>query len=197
MKNLAVYCGSSPGFDDVYTTEAQRLGRILAEKEIGIVYGGGKVGLMGSLADAALDAGGKVCGVIPEFLDTLELGHDGLEQLIRVESMHERKALIEKKSDGAIALPGGFGTLDEFFEMLTWGQLGLHKKPVGLLNTNGFFNHLLAAVEHMVKEGFLKDVNRDMLLYAEDPRSLLEMMQNYVPPLEGKWIMDKRKWKSI
>ncbi|PID91151.1 MAG: TIGR00730 family Rossman fold protein [Bacteroidetes bacterium] len=197
MKNLAVYCGSSPGFDDVYTKEAQRLGRILAEKEIGIVYGGGKVGLMGSLADAALDAGGKVCGVIPEFLDTLELGHDGLEQLIRVESMHERKALIEKKSDGAIALPGGFGTLDEFFEMLTWGQLGLHKKPVGLLNTNGFFNHLLAAIEHMVKEGFLRDVNRDMLLYAEDPRSLLEMMQNYVPPLEGKWIMDKRKWKSI
>jgi len=145
---------------------------------------------MGVLADAALDAGGEVTGVIPGFLHVKEVVHENLTELITVENMHQRKALIEELSDGAIALPGGFGTLDELFEMLIRGQLGLHDKPVGVLNTNGFFNPIFSAIDRMVDEGFLKDLNRDMLLFNDNIEILLDSMRNYAPPRVRKWIMD-------
>lgn len=152
---------------------------------------------MGIIADAALEAGGKVTGVIPGFLHVKEVAHSGLTELITVETMHQRKSLIEQMCDAAIALPGGFGTLDELFEMLTWAQLGLHDKAVGILNTNGFFDPLLAAVGRMVEEGFLKDINRDMLLVSEDIEELLERMHAYSPPRIRKWIMDGDPDNSI
>ncbi len=190
MKKIAIYCGSSTGPNEIYRTQAARLGRYLAENKIHIIFGGGKVGMMGILADAALEAGGEVTGVIPRFLHVKEVAHSGLSELITVETMHERKALIEKMCDAAIALPGGFGTMDELFEMLTWGQLGLHDKPVGILNTNGFYREVLLAVDRMVNEGFLKDLNRDMLLVSDSIEELFKLMQNYTPPVVRKWIMD-------
>ncbi|MEA3461481.1 MAG: TIGR00730 family Rossman fold protein [Bacteroidota bacterium] len=190
MKKIAIYCGSSAGPNEIYRTQAAQLGRYLAENNIHVVFGGGKVGMMGILADAALEAGGEVTGVIPGFLHVKEVAHNGLTELITVETMHARKALIEKMCDGAIALPGGFGTLDELFEMLTWGQLGLHDKPVGILNTNGFYNQILSAVDRMVEDGFLKDLNRDMLLVSEHIDELFKRMQSYAPPRVRKWIMD-------
>ncbi len=174
----------------MYRTEAARLGRYLAEEHIQIIFGGGKVGMMGILSDAALEAGGKVIGVIPAFLHVKEVAHDRLTELITVDTMHARKALIEKMCDGAIALPGGFGTLDELFEMLTWGQLGLHDKPVGILNTNGFYDPILSAVDRMVEEGFLKDLNRDMLLVSAHMEELLDAMRSYRAPEVRKWIMN-------
>jgi len=188
MNSIAVYCGSSIGKDGIYREAAARLGRTLARKDIEIIYGGGKIGLMGIIADAALQAGGRVTGVIPGFLAELELAHGQLTRLITVETMHQRKAVINEMSDGVIALPGGFGTLDELFEMLTWGQLGLHDKPVGLLNTNGFYDHMLSLVSSMVAEGFLKEINRDMLLVYSDIDELLEKMGNYRAPRVPKWI---------
>jgi len=145
---------------------------------------------MGELAEAVLDSGGKITGVIPEFLKTKEVAHDRLTELISVPSMHERKALINEMSDGAIALPGGLGTLDELFEMLTWGQLGLHTKPVGLLNTKGYFSHILTAIERMIQEGFLKERNREMILVNEDVGDLLLKMKSYEAPVFPKWILD-------
>ena len=197
MKKIAVYCGSSTGSLAIYRQQAAQLGRYLAEMDMHLVFGGGKVGMMGILADAALQAGGKVTGVIPGFLHIDEVAHPGLTELITVETMHERKALIEQMCDAAIALPGGFGTLDELFEMLTWGQLGLHDKPVGILNTNGFYDQILAAVDRMVEEGFLKDLNRDMLLVSEHVEELLEIIKDYSPPLVRKWIMDGDPDKDI
>lgn len=197
MKKIAIYCGSSAGPNEIYRSQAAQLGRYLAENNIHVIFGGGKVGMMGILADAALEAGGEVTGVIPGFLHVKEVAHTGLTELITVESMHERKALIEKMCDGAIALPGGFGTMDELFEMLTWGQLGLHDKPVGILNTNGFYREILSAVDRMVDEGFLKDLNRDMILVSDSFEELLERMQSYAPPRIRKWIMDGDPNNSI
>lgn len=197
MKKIAVYCGSSAGPNEIYRTQAAHLGRYLAENGIHVIFGGGKVGMMGILADAALGAGGEVTGVIPDFLHVKEVAHRGLSELITVKSMHQRKALIEQMCDAAIALPGGFGTLDELFEMLTWGQLGLHDKAVGILNTNGFFDPILAAIDRMVEEGFLKDLNRDMLLVSTHIEELLELMQNYAPPRVRKWIIDGDPNNSI
>jgi len=154
MKTIAVYCGSSSGNNEIYREQAAVTGRFLAQKGIDLVFGGGKVGLMGVLADAALEAGGKVTGVIPGFLQTKEVAHEKLTELIVVENMHARKALIHDMSDGFIALPGGYGTLEELFEMLTWGQLGLHPKPVGLLNIAGFFDHILASLDHLILQDF-------------------------------------------
>ena len=188
MKRIAVFCGSSSGTNGVYRDQAENLGKTLARKNIQVIYGGGKVGLMGILANAALEEGGRVTGVIPGFLHISEVAHDNLTELIRVESMHERKALIDKMSDGVIALPGGFGTLDELFEMLTWGQLGLHQKPVGLLNVNGFFSNIMRAIDTMVSEGFLKEINKDMVLISEDIGELLSMMNRYCAPDVPKWI---------
>jgi uncharacterized protein (TIGR00730 family) len=188
MKNIAVYCGSSAGTDPIYREQAAMLGTILAEKGIRIIYGGGRIGLMGVLAGAALEAGGKVTGILPGFLQIKEVAHPGLTEMIPVKSMHERKALIEQRSDGAIALPGGFGTLDELFEMLTWGQLGLHSKPVALFNINGFFDPLLLTMEKMVNEGFLRPDHQNQLIVSDQIQLLLEKMVVYEPPSVAKWI---------
>lgn len=190
MKKIAIYCGSSAGPDAAYRSQAEKLGTYLAKNKLHIIFGGGKVGMMGILADAALEAGGRVTGVIPGFLHVKEVAHAGLSELITVETMHQRKSMIEQMCDAAIALPGGFGTLDELFEMLTWGQLGLHDKPVGILNINGFFDPILAAMDRMVEDGFLKDVNRDMVLVSQQVEELLERMRAYRPPKVRKWIMD-------
>ena len=190
MKSIAVYCGSSSGSNGIYREEAGKLGEILAKNKIHVIFGGGKVGLMGALADAVMEAGGQITGVIPAFLRLKEVAHDRLTEMICVESMHERKALINDMSDGAIALPGGFGTLDELFEILTWGQLGLHAKPVGLLNTNGYFSHILSAIDKMILEGFLKERNREMVLVSDTIEHLLEQMHEYKAPSFPKWILD-------
>lgn len=190
MKRIAVYCGSSAGPNQIYRKQAAELGRFLAENSIHVIFGGGKIGMMGALANAALESGGKVIGVIPRFLHVKEVAHTQLTELITVDTMHERKALIEEMCDGAIALPGGFGTLDELFEMLTWGQLGLHDKAVGILNTNGYFDPILSALDRMVEEGFLKNLNRDMVLVSQEIEKLVDAMRNYQPPKIRKWIMD-------
>jgi uncharacterized protein (TIGR00730 family) len=188
MKKIGVYCGSSSGTNQEYRNIAAATGRFLALNGIELIFGGGKVGLMGVLADAAIKAEGKVTGVIPRFLQTKEVAHDKLSNMITVESMHERKALIYKMSDGFIALPGGYGTLEELFEMLTWGQLGLHAKPVGLLNVEGFFDHILASLDHMVQEGFLHQINRKMVLCSHHPEDLFELMLAYDAPSVPKWL---------
>jgi uncharacterized protein (TIGR00730 family) len=188
MNGIAVFCGSSAGTDPIYREQVAQLGKILAKKGIRIIYGGGRVGLMGILANSALNAGGEVTGIIPGFLQIKEVAHQGLTEMITVDTMHERKKLIEQRSDGAIALPGGFGTLDELFEMLTWGQLGLHVKPVGLLNINGYFDPLLLTMERMVREGFLRKDHQNQLLVSQQIHSLLEYMDAYEPPTVAKWI---------
>ncbi|MEN8201336.1 MAG: TIGR00730 family Rossman fold protein [Bacteroidota bacterium] len=190
MKSIAVYCGSSSGINGIYREQAGKLGELLAKKKIHVVFGGGKVGLMGVLADAVLEAGGQITGVIPSFLKIKEVAHEQLSELIVVDSLHERKALISNMTDGAIALPGGLGTLDELFEMLTWGQLGLHAKPVGLLNTNQYFSPVLTAIEKMIREGFLKERNREMVLVSEEMEELLQKMNAYKAPVFPKWILD-------
>ena len=188
MKRISVFCGSSSGSSGLYAGQARLLGKTLAEQGIELVYGGARVGLMGALADGALDAGGKVTGVIPRFLQSKEIAHKGLSELILVDSMHERKTLMNELCDGVIAMPGGFGTLEEFFEMLTWAQLGLHKKPMAILNINGFYDDLMHLIRKMVEQGFLKEINRQMLLISSDIDDLLNQMRNYVAPSVGKWI---------
>jgi uncharacterized protein (TIGR00730 family) len=188
MNWITVFCGSSAGTDEIFMQQATLLGKTLAEQNIGVVYGGANVGLMGAVAEGALQAGGKVIGVLPHFLQTKEIAHTRLTELIIVETMHERKTKMNDLCDGVIALPGGYGTMEEFFEMLTWAQLGLHKKPIALLNVDGFFNHLDALVQHMTAKGLLKEVNRQMLLIDSDINSLLTQMKNYVAPEVGKWI---------
>jgi len=188
MKSITVFCGSSFGNDNIFESQAKALGQTLAQQGITLVYGGAKVGLMGAVADGALSAGGKVYGVLPNLLRTKEIGHEGLTELILVESMHERKTKMHELCDGVIALPGGFGTMEEFFEMLTWGQLGLHKKPVGLLNVDGFYDPLITLANSMVDRGFLKETYRQMLLVSDDIEDLLDLMSKYVAPAVGKWI---------
>ncbi|WP_347049679.1 TIGR00730 family Rossman fold protein [Flavobacterium olei] len=192
MKRITVFCASSFGTDKIYEEQAALVGKTLAEQNIEVVYGGANVGLMGAVADAALNAGGKVIGVLPDFLRSKEIAHLGLTELILVESMHERKTKMNDLCDGVITLPGGFGTLEELFEMLTWAQLGLHKKPIAILNTNGFYNSLIDLLENMTVKGLLKEVNQKMLLVSEDIDDLLHQMRNYTAPTVGKWI-DKEK----
>ena len=192
MKRITVFCGSSPGYSEVFHREATALGRFLGENGIGIVYGGARIGLMGAVADGALSTGGEVIGVLPRFLQTVEIAHTELTELILVDSMHERKAQMEKLSDGMIALPGGFGTLEELFEILTWGQLGLHQKPVALLNVEGFYDELVGMLSTMVEKGFLKELNREMLIVRSDVRELLDAMRNHQAPAVPKWISPSR-----
>ena len=189
---ITVFCGSSAGTDEIFMQQATLLGKTLAEQNIGVVYGGANVGLMGAVADGALKAGGKVIGVLPQFLQTKEIAHTGLTELVIVETMHERKTKMNDLCDGVIALPGGYGTMEEFFEMLTWAQLGLHKKPIAVLNVDGFYNHLAALAQHMTAKGLLKEVNRQMLLIDNDINSLLTQMRNYVAPEVGKWITKEK-----
>ncbi|MEO1012870.1 MAG: TIGR00730 family Rossman fold protein, partial [Bacteroidota bacterium] len=173
MERIVVFCGSSEGGDPLIIQAATELGKTLANKEIDLVYGAARIGIMGKVAQAALDSGGKVIGVIPDFLMRREIYHQGLTRLIITKTMHERKLKMHELSEGVIMLPGGYGTLEEFFEMITWAQLGLHQKPVGILNTNGFYDELLKMLDKMVSQGFLKKENRDMLLVASDVDNLL------------------------
>lgn len=168
------------------------MGTMLAMEGITIVYGGAKVGLMGAVASGALQHGGTVIGVLPRFLQSKEIAHPGLSELILVESMHERKNKMNELCDSVIALPGGYGTMDEFFEMLTWAQLGLHQKPVALLNTARFYDPLITMVHSMMEKGFLKPVNRDMLIYSDNIDELLHKMRNYIPPVVEKWITKEK-----
>ena len=192
MKRITVFCGSSFGTDAIYQEQATLLGETLAGKNIELVYGGANVGLMGAVADGVLNKGGKVIGVLPDFLRSKEIAHNGLTELILVESMHERKTKMNDLCDGVIALPGGFGTLEELFEMVTWAQLGLHKKPIAVLNINGFYDALIELVQTMVTKGLLKEANQNMLLVSDTIEDLLDKMKNYEPPTVGKWI-DKEK----
>ncbi|PKB16560.1 TIGR00730 family Rossman fold protein [Flavobacterium sp. 5] len=188
MKRITVFCGSSSGTEEIYTSQATLLGQTLAKRNIELVYGGANVGLMGAIADGVLNAGGKVIGVLPNFLRSKEIAHKELTELILVDSMHERKTKMNDLCDGVIALPGGFGTLEEFFEMITWAQLGLHKKPIAILNVDGFYDALIVFIQTAVDKGFLKSENQQMLLVSNTIDDLLDKMKNYVPPTVGKWI---------
>ena len=188
MKRVTVFCGSSFGTNEIYKTQAILLGNKLAEENIGLVYGGANVGLMGAVADGVLEKGGEVFGVLPNFLRSKEIAHDHLTELFLVETMHERKTKMNDLCDGVIALPGGFGTLEEFFEMLTWAQLGLHKKPIAILNIDGFYDSLITFIQTTVDKGFLKQVNQDMLIVSDNIEELLDKMKNYEAPTVGKWI---------
>lgn len=192
MKRITVFCGSSFGNEAIYKEQATLLGQTLAKHNIELVYGGANVGLMGAVADGVLNEGGKVIGVLPDFLRSKEIAHLGLTELILVESMHERKTKMNDLCDGVIALPGGFGTLEELFEMVTWAQLGLHKKPIAVLNIDGFYDSLIELTNTMVEKGFLKNVNQEMLLVSDNIDDLLDKMKNYVAPTVGKWI-DKKE----
>lgn len=193
MKSVVVFCGSSMGNDPFFEEKAKELGALLAIEKRTLVYGGAKVGLMGATADAVLNRAGKAVGVIPAFLKTKEVAHTELTDLIVVPSMHDRKAKMLELGDGMIALPGGFGTLEELFEVLTWAQLGLHTKPIGLLNVNGYFNALLEQLEQMTQSGFLKPEHKDMLLASSDPKVLLQKMDKYVAPEAPKWITNSEQ----
>lgn len=188
IRSLLVYCGANEGGHPSYREAAEQLGALLAKEKIRLVYGGGSVGLMGIVADSVLQHNGEVTGVIPDFLDTKEIGHKGVSDMRVVKSMHERKALMEQLSDAAIALPGGFGTMDEIFEMLTWAQLGLHAKPLGLLNVNGYYDHFIAQLDKMVEEEFLKEQNRKLLIVSDDVNELLELLRRAEPVIEEKWM---------
>lgn len=182
MRRLCVFCGSSTGHRPDYAAGAEALGRLIAASGLELVYGGGNVGLMGIVADAALAAGGKVIGVIPESLMRWEVGHRALTELRVVSSMHERKAVMAELSDGFIAMAGGIGTLEELFEIWTWGQLGLHAKPLGFLDVAGYYSHLHAFLDHMAAEGFVKPRHRAMVAVDSDPQTLLNRLRDYVAP---------------
>ena len=183
-----MFCGSSSGRSPQYRTAAETVGRFLAQRGIGVVYGGGKVGLMGCVADAALAAGGTVIGVIPEVLFEKEIGHTGLTQMHVVRNLHERKAMMADLSDAFVALPGGYGTLEEFCEVITWSQLSLHRKPCGFVNVGGYWNPMAQMFDQAVREGFLKPANRNIVLVDEDIEVLLTKMTAWRPSGEEKWI---------
>jgi uncharacterized protein (TIGR00730 family) len=188
MKSICVFCGSSAGSIPEFIVAGRSLGEVLAEKQITVIYGGAAVGIMGSVANGALEAGGKVIGVIPGFLSQKEIRHEGLTELITVDSMHQRKQKMAELSDGFMALPGGFGTLEEFCEIVTWAQLGLVTGPVGLLNINGYFDHLLAQFDHMVSQELLKPENRELVLCHSNIDELLNKMSGYKPKPVPKWL---------
>jgi uncharacterized protein (TIGR00730 family) len=188
ISRLCVFCGSNRGARPEFDQAARNLGMTLADEGIALVYGGGRVGLMGVLADAVLERGGEAIGVIPHALDTKELAHDGLTELHAVDSMHERKALMADLSDGFIALPGGLGTFEEFFEIVTWAQLGIHTKPCGLLNVAGYYDRLIAFLDDAVKERFIKPQHHELILVEHDQRRLLERMRRYSAPATERWV---------
>jgi uncharacterized protein (TIGR00730 family) len=188
VRSICVFCGSSAGRDPRYRVAAERLGQTIAERGLRLVYGGGNVGLVGVVADAALQVGGTVVGVIPEALMARELGHSEVTELRVVGSMHERKALMADLSDGFVALPGGFGTLDEFCEILTWAQLGIHAKPCGLLDVAGYWSSLTAFFDHAVAEGFLHPDHRALVIEDDEPVRLLDRMARFVPVETAKWV---------
>lgn len=188
MKSIVVFCGSSEGNDPQIISKGYELGKIMALQGIDLIYGAAKIGIMGKVAEGALDNKGKVIGVIPKFLVLKEVVHLGLTELHTTENMHQRKLMMHELSDGILTLPGGFGTLEELFEMITWAQLGLHQKPVGILNINGFFDDLISFLKNMVDKGFLKEENYNMLLIDQDIDTLLVKMKNHQPVAIPKWI---------
>ncbi len=187
LRRVCVFCGSSPGNNGIYLDVAETVGRLLSQSGLELVYGGGNVGLMGAVADGCLQDGGRVIGVIPEALKQKELAHAGLTDLRVVGTMHERKALMADLADAFIALPGGYGTWDEFCEILTWSQLGIQRKACALLNVNGYYDPLLAMADQAVSEGFLRDVHRALLLSDDDPARLLDRLSSYSAPFVDKW----------
>lgn len=191
MNALCVYCGSHAGRNTAYVDAARNLGRTLADRDVALVFGGGQVGMMGAVANATLDAGGDAYGVIPAALAEREHAHDGVTDLEIVDSMHERKARMADLADGFVALPGGFGTLEEIVEVVTWAQLGFHSDPCGFLNVAGYFDDLLAFFDHQNAEGFVSDDNREMLVVADDPDELLNAYEAYRPPGVTEYITDE------
>jgi len=188
MKSISVFCGSSDGSDPKIISEAHQLGQILAKRNIALVYGAAKIGIMGKVAQGAIESGGEVIGIIPVFLKTKEIVHTELTELIITDNMHDRKIIMYEKSDGFIIIPGGFGTMDEFFEITTWGQLGLHTKPIGILNINGYYDALIAQCKMMVERGFLKQENLEAVVVDTNIEGLLEQMNNYKPLPAPKWL---------
>lgn len=188
MKRICVFCGSSKGFQPVYAETARALGTVLASQGVGLVYGGGNVGLMGIVADAVMERGGTVIGVIPEALVNRELAHRDVTELVVVRSMHERKARMAELSDGFIALPGGYGTFEEFCEIITWAQLGMHRKPCAILNVQRYYDPLLTLFDRAVAEGFVYPSNRRLVIQETDPVRLLDLMKTYTPPQTETWI---------
>jgi uncharacterized protein (TIGR00730 family) len=188
MKNITVFCGSNSGFRNAYAEAARALARIFVRENIRLIYGGGNVGLMGIIADEVMLAGGSVIGIIPESLDKKEVGHRAITELRVVDSMHERKAQMAELADGFIAMPGGIGTFEEFFEILTWAQLGFHDKPCAILNIAGYYDGLLALCDNAVAEGFLRPAHRQLILEDSDPEILLEKMRNLKPLPVEKWL---------
>ncbi len=185
---LCVYCGSRPGTDPAFRETGRRLGRLMAERSIDLIYGGSAKGMMGSVANAVLDAGGGAIGILPEGLASREKAHTDLTELKVVSSMHERKALMERRSDGFIALPGGLGTLEELCEVTTWAQLGIHRKPVGICNVAGYFDPFLAFLDHAVRCEFLTPQHRRLLIVDDDPRALIDKMESFEPFIDKIWL---------
>ena len=188
MKSISVFCGSSEGNDEIIISQAYRLGVEFAKNGITLIYGAAKIGIMGQVAKGVIDNEGKTVGVIPEFLKLKEVYHPNLTELLVTDNMHDRKVIMYERSDGFMILPGGFGTMDEFFEITTWGQLGLHTKPIGILNLNGFYNDLLELADTMVKKGFLKQINLDAVVVDTTIDGLLDKMNNYKPLPSPKWL---------
>jgi uncharacterized protein (TIGR00730 family) len=182
MKRICVFCGSRSGVRPEYVEAARAMGRALLRRNIGLVYGGGCVGLMGVIADVVVEGNGEVIGVIPQFLAERELAHSGITELVTVHSMHERKAIMAQKADAFVALPGGYGTIEEFCETLTWAQLELHRKPCGILNFANYYDPLIALLDHAVVEGFLTPKNRSLVIEETDPERLVDLLANYTPP---------------
>ena len=188
FKAVSVFCGSSAGNDERFLEDARSLGSYLAEHKITLIYGGARVGLMGVVADAVLEGGGLVTGVLPDFITNREIAHQELTEMITVSSMHERESVMHERSDAAIVLPGGYGTMDEMFELLTWGQLGLHAKPVGILNSGGFYDGLISFIDQMVTKSLLRIHHRKMLQVSGDIPELFDLLQSYDAPAKAKWI---------
>lgn len=192
MKSISVFCGSSEGNDQDIISTAYQLGKTFADRDIALVYGAAKIGIMGTVAQGVLGNNGSAIGVIPYFLETKEIVHDDLSELIVTDNMHDRKVIMYDRSDGFIIIPGGFGTMDEFFEITTWGQLGLHTKPIGILNINGYYDALISQCKTMVERGFLKQENLDAVVIDETIDGLLKKMNNYVPLPAPKWLNKER-----
>jgi uncharacterized protein (TIGR00730 family) len=188
INSVLVFCGSKEGTNPAYKEQAFLFGQFLAEQEIKLIYGGAMIGVMGAVADGVLSKGGHVTGIIPMFLSRKEIIHEGLTEVFKVDSMHERKLMMSDRCDAIVALPGGFGTMDELFEILTWAQLGLHQKPVGILNTEGFFDGLLTFIETMSEQGFVSPVHQHMLKSEVDFKKLMNLLNHYNPPPFPQWL---------